>query len=435
MSSAPGSVFPSHTSPQSPNSTTPANVSVPNTSIPSPIRGVNIGGWLILEEWMNPDIFSSTDAVDQWTFDEIANANASLHEHWLTYFTEADVNKIASWGINALRIPIGYWAYNNTETPYIKGTDWYLEQAIGWARNAGLKVLVDCHGSPGSQNVSCYTLNLLTATDNPQGFDNSGHEGNVSWQSVPNLETSIKVLETMTEKYGSMEYADVVFGIELVNEPISWDQNNFTTTQTWAQEAYKAVKSKATNENLMVIMHDGFMGPASWEQVGAALNGNATKSQAKFAIDVHLYQNQVALDSTLTQPQHIEMACNWTQSEFLPASSPLPVIVGEFSAQTNICANPDGSTVAGSICYESGCQCSANVNITEWKEPLIQATRKFVEAEMEAFEHSSAGWFIWSYKGPGVWGLDNAIKYGVMGPKVTDRKYPNQCNFTSSSRT
>ncbi|KAK5137094.1 hypothetical protein LTR08_001103 [Meristemomyces frigidus] len=383
--------------------------------MPAVIRGVNIGGWLVLEEWMNSDMFQGSSATDQVTFDATSGAQAKLEAHWDSYFTEADVEKIASWGINALRIPIGYWAYNNSGTPYIQGADAYLEKAIGWARTHGLKVLVDCHGSPGSQN----------------GFDNSGSAGNVMWQTGNNLQLSIDVLETMAAKYGAQEYADVVFALELVNEPISWDQNSFTKTKQWAQDAYAAVKAQAANKNLLIIMHDGFMGPANWQKVGAAVNANASSASANFAVDVHLYQNQVAADSLLTQAQHIAKACNWTQSELLPASAALPVFVGEFSAATNICANPDGTTVAGSICTASGCQCSSNVPIASWKAPLVQATRKFLEAELDAFEHGSRGWFMWSYRAPGAWGLANAVEYGLVGAKVTDRMFPGQCGFSA----
>ena len=64
------------------------------------IRGVNIGGWLLLESYMNSDVMSGTGAVDQWTFDQTSGAAAKLQSHWSTYFTEADVAQIAAWGLN-----------------------------------------------------------------------------------------------------------------------------------------------------------------------------------------------------------------------------------------------------------------------------------------------------------------------------------------------
>ena len=361
---------------------------------------------------MNSTIFDHTNAVDQYTFDSTAGAKATLKNHWDTFFTEADVGLLASWGINAIRIPIGFWAYDNSGTPYIKGADQYLAKAIGWCRSYGMKVLIDVHGSPGSQN----------------GFDNSGHSGRVAWQTGNNMQRTTAILVQVAKKYGTPAYADVVFGIELTNEPISWNENKFSTTKQWTQNAYKAVKAAATNKNLMIIMHDGFMGPRNWLDVNTALNGKSTLAASQFWLDVHLYQNQVAADSTLNQKQHIQKACKWATTDLLPASSNLPVIVGEFSLATNICANPDGSTLAGSVCYIDGCQCSSNVPIEYWKAPLIAATRKFLEAELDTFEAHARGWFMWSYKAPGGWGLKNAVQYGLIGSKVTERKYPGQCN-------
>lgn len=93
---------------------------------------------------MDGDLFSGdfASAVDQYTFDSIPGAEAALQTHWETFFTESDIATIAATGINALRIPIGFWAYDNTNTPYIKGADKYLELAIGWARDHGMKVWV-----------------------------------------------------------------------------------------------------------------------------------------------------------------------------------------------------------------------------------------------------------------------------------------------------
>ncbi|KAI7677135.1 glycoside hydrolase [Hortaea werneckii] len=397
------------TAPLSTGTATPGNVTY---DFPETIRGVNLGGWLILEKWMNSSLFDGTDASDQYTFDQTSDANTKLRNHWDTYICEDDFRQIAALGINTVRIPIGYWAYDPDSSPYLTGADKYMEKALDWARKYDLKVLVDLHGSPGSQN----------------GFDNSGKSGEVNWQSGDNMKKSISILEIMAKKYGSMDYADVVWGLELVNEPLSWNPNNFTLNKEWAQEATDAVRAKAANRNLMVIMHDSFVNPKQWIKTGEALNGNATAETARFGMDRHLYQNQEDSDSELNQDQHIEKACKWANTDLLGRDNKLPVIVGEFSAATNICAYPDYTTSAGDSCTVEGCQCSCNVWIEQWDQPLVQATRKFVEAQLDAFERGSKGWFMWSWKGPGAWGLQNAAKYGLIGEKVTDRKYPDQCH-------
>lgn len=395
------------------STTTSASASATATSSDF-LRGVNLGGWLVLEKWMDWDAFTGdfANAVDQYTFDSIDGAAAALETHWSTYFTESDIQDLAATGINALRIPIGYWAYNNDNTPYLQGADAYLEKAIGWARSANMKVWVDCHGSPGSQN----------------GFDNSGHAGDVEWQQEANLALSISVLETMAQKYGSTEYADVVVGLEMTNEPISYGNNQFSVTQSWAQTAYKAVKAASTNENLVIVMHDAFGGVLSWTDVAQDLNADRT-----FGIDTHDYQLYTTSDNLLDQAQHITEACGWA-ANLATANAIMPTFVGEWSAATNICVNPDGSTTAGTSCSVDGCQCQS-ADFADWNDNMIEQVRRYVEAQLDVFESSTSGYFLWSAKGPGGWGFLNGIGNGAIPNPVTERKYPGQCGSSSSRRS
>lgn len=324
--------------------------------------------------------------------------------------------------MSSLRVPIGFWAFDTLGFPYKKGAQAYLDKAIGWARTHGLKVWVDHHGVPGSQN----------------GFDNSGHNGSVKWQDAPNYQNSINILVTMAKKYGSKEYADVVAGIELVNEPISWtlsngEGNNFDKMQTWTKQAYAAVKNVTTNPELRIIMHDAFATPFAWTKVGSAINGKATMQTAPFAMDTHLYQNQEASDSTLTNAQHITKACNYSSSSLLPQSSSqnLPVYVGEFSLATNICVYPNGTTAGGYTCDVSGCQCTVNVDPSQYESYTTSAVRQFAEAQLLTFQKSAQGFFLWAYKAPGGWGLTNAMAAKTLPNPINDRgqyMYPNVCN-------
>jgi len=276
-------------------------------------------------------------------------------------------------------------------------------------------VWVDCHGSPGSQN----------------GFDNSGHAGAVEWQTASNLAASISILETMAKKYGSMEYADVVVGLEMTNEPISYGNNQFSVTQSWAQEAYTAIKSSIESPNLVVVMHDAFEGPSAWTSVAQSLiEDNGGKKT--FGIDTHLYQLYTDADNALTQAQHISKACSWS-SDLAAGNAVMPTYVGEWSAATNICVNPDGSTTAGTSCSISGCQCQ-NGDFDSLNDAMVKQMRMFVEAQLDVFEASSSGYFMWAAKGPGGWGFLNGIEKGVIPNPVTSRSYPAQCGSSSRRR-
>ena len=380
------------------------------TSIPF-LRGVNVGSWLILEKWMASSVFSgdAANAVDQWTYDQTPNAAANLQQHWSTWFTQADVQQLASYGFNALRIPIGYWAYDNSNTPFIQGADAFLEQAIGWARDAGMYVWVDCHGSPGSQN----------------GQDHSGHAGPVEWQQGNNLQQSTDILVTMAKKYGTNAYADVVVGLEMVNEPAAGGNNSFSTSQSWAQSTFQAIKAVVENQNLVIITHDSFQGPDKFNGIAQTLNGNAGTS-GTFGVDVHDYSLYTDSDNSLNQAQHISQACGWG-APLKAAQQYMPVYVGEWSTITNTCVLSDGSTVAGTSCSQAGCQCQSAPQ-DQWNDSLKEQVRRFIEAQLDTYEQNANGYFLWSWNGPGSWGIVNDINAGVFPNPVTSRTYPGQCN-------
>jgi len=115
------------------------------------MRGVDIGGWLVLEPWITPSIFQayplSDGIVDEYTLNQVLGSQEAhdnvLVPHWNSWYTQTDFQNIANAGFNMVRIPIGFWAYNNTGTPYSMGAADYMDDAIGWARTVGLKVIVD----------------------------------------------------------------------------------------------------------------------------------------------------------------------------------------------------------------------------------------------------------------------------------------------------
>lgn len=123
------------------------------------VRGVNLGGWFVLEPWITPSIFdqwaNGGGVVDEYTYCQAlgqSEATSRLTQHWNTWITQADFQAIAVAGLNHVRIPIGYWALNPLPgDPYVQGQLPILDNAIGWARQAGLKVMLDLHG--GMLNV------------------------------------------------------------------------------------------------------------------------------------------------------------------------------------------------------------------------------------------------------------------------------------------
>ena len=118
------------------------------------VRGVNLGGWFVLEPWITPSLFEEwsdgNSVKDEYTLSKALGKEETLSrlsKHWNSWITQSDFDAIAKAGLNHVRIPVGYWAViSRDEDPYVQGQLDVLDNAIGWARSAGLKVMIDLHG-------------------------------------------------------------------------------------------------------------------------------------------------------------------------------------------------------------------------------------------------------------------------------------------------
>lgn len=94
------------------------------------IRGVNLGGWMVLEPWITPSLFyqflggnENNTAMDMYSFCEILGAeeaNRQLRRHWETWVTEAIIEEMYQSGaLNSIRLPVGDFMYK-PYGPYCK---------------------------------------------------------------------------------------------------------------------------------------------------------------------------------------------------------------------------------------------------------------------------------------------------------------------------
>ena len=151
------------------NSTTYSNTIINNhrsfknrRNIPSfEIRGVNLGSMFIVEPWMASTEWANMGCGSALSeFDCVAalgqsQANSVWESHWSTWITEADIQEMTSYGLNTIRIPVGYWIFEDlvyTDSEHFpQGGLAFLEQLCGWATDASMYIIIDLHGAPGAQ--------------------------------------------------------------------------------------------------------------------------------------------------------------------------------------------------------------------------------------------------------------------------------------------
>lgn len=344
------------------------------------------------DRWITPSIFYAAnkdrrpeDIVDEYTLCEKLGKDAALsilRTHWDSWVTYEDFYKIKQAGFNVVRIPVGYWAYDTFNSPYISGASVYIDAAIDWARMLDLRIIVDLHGAPGSQNT----------------YDNSGQRmGSPQWQTGDTVPRTLKVLDTISQKYAQPRYQDVVIGIQLLNEPaLYFSELSFATTKQFYRDGFNQVRETS---DTTVILHDGFKRPAEW-------NGFLTPSDNSahnVAIDHHEYQ---VFDNNLLRMsprQHQQFACS--NSEAYDGADKW-TFVGEWTGAMTDCAYQlngygrgaryDGTLLNSNSSYIG--DCSWRNDLDQWPRWYKKETRRFIEAQLQAFEKKTQGWFWWNFK-------------------------------------
>jgi endoglucanase len=89
-------------------------------------KGVNVGGWL-------------------------SQYQSFSNKHFDTFISKEDVERIASWGFDHIRLPVDYPLLEDDAAPFIYKEEGfrYIDRFLSWCSEYGLNVVLDLHKAPG----------------------------------------------------------------------------------------------------------------------------------------------------------------------------------------------------------------------------------------------------------------------------------------------
>ena len=357
------------------------------------VKGVNLGNWLVLEKWMSPHLFDGTTAEDEYYLPTQLSREvyeARIQTHRREYITERDFAKIAGMGLTHVRIPVPYFIFGNRE-PFIGCID-ELDHAFAWAEKYGLKILIDLHTAPFSQN----------------GFDNGGICGVCKWSQTPNeVDYVLDVLEKLAKRYQGREG---LFGLTPINEPITepmWTTMNVPNryravdpvlaegsgpnTLDFLREFYTKAYERIVpflGEEQYVVFHDAFL-LKEWKDFLTQ-----DKFRGKVVLDTHQY---LMVAEALGCPQTLAGYINYIEEvwakDIAEVQAYVPVIVGEWCLFNSYAVGID---TKGGQSRLNGMDFSENKETftSEQKKTIYQT---IANAHLNAWQNGS-GYFYWSYK-------------------------------------
>lgn len=355
------------------------------------LRGVNLGGWLVLEKWMTPSLFAGLAARDEtsWCVELGEKADAILKGHWQTFIDREDFVWLASIGINAVRIPVGYWlfsadypyhsSFGDSRYPFVQGGVDILDQAFEWAEQLGLLVVVDLHAAPGCQN----------------GFDNGGIQDVCDWHTQKDyIDYSLRTLERLAHRYGNHP---ALHGIEVLNEP-RWDIDT-ELLKDYTLAGYQIIRQYCV-EDIAVVFHDGFRG---FREYDGFMSGPEYKN---VIFDIHRYQCFIKEDVELDIFGHLQkVVVDWkNEAEEIISNAGIPTYVGEWSL---------GLDLKMINAWNQGAFDYSQTGMDDFQ--LNLAYRAYAAAQLACFE-KYLGWFFWSYKTETMlhWSFRDCVERGWL---------------------
>jgi endoglucanase len=182
------------------------------------IRAMGLGGWMLQEGYM---LQTSGFADAQYQIKEkIAELIGEedmkeFYRRWLAnHVRESDIDSMASWGFNAVRLPMHYNLYTLPidEEP-VQGQQTWLDTGfeltdslVAWCKKNNMYVLLDLHAAPGGQGYA-------------SGINDYDPDKPSLWEKKANRDKTKALWKKLAERYAD---EPAIMGYDLLNEP-NWD--------------------------------------------------------------------------------------------------------------------------------------------------------------------------------------------------------------------
>ena len=400
------------------------------------IHGINIGGWLVLEPFITPSFFSKYSTregvVDEWTLAaKLRNDRAAetFEQHYSSFINKQTFKDIRAAGFDHVRIPFGYWAVTTYDgDPFVPMVSWrYMLRAIEYCRQNGLRVNLDLHGAPGSQN----------------GWTHSGKVGTIGWlngtDGALNGQRTIDIHNQLSQFFTQPRYKNLVTMYGLVNEPrmVSLDTSSVLA---WSEKAISTIRGNGFDG--IIVFGDGFMGLDNWQ--------GKLQSDDKLLLDVHQYVIFNNDQIKLNHADKLNFACKgWTAQSVRSMNRATgfgPTMCGEWSQADTDCAQylndvgvgtrwtgtlntrNESTQVLSPQCPTNNnptCSCDgANADPDSYSDEYKDWLMKFALAQMESFEYGW-GWFYWTWRteSNAQWSWKLGMEAGILPSSVYDRNW------------
>lgn len=182
------------------------------------LRGIGPGGWLLMEGYMmqTAGVAGTQHEFKNKLIDLMGEEKTDeFFEQWRKHhFTRRDVDSLAKWGFNSIRVPLHYNLFTLPieEEPVAGEQTWLttgftiLDSLLDWCKDNEMYLILDLHAAPGGQGKNA---------------DISDYDPTKPslWESEENKVKTIELWRKLAERYKDEPW---IGGYDLINEP-NWE--------------------------------------------------------------------------------------------------------------------------------------------------------------------------------------------------------------------
>ncbi len=211
------------------------------------LRGYGPGGWQIMEGYMmnTSGVAGSQHEIKEKLIDLMGESNTeTFFQKWReNHFTKRDVDSLAAWGFNSIRIPMHYNLFTlPIEKEPIAGENTWIEtgfelidNVLAWAAPHNMYVILDMHATPGGQGTGS-EINDYDPTKPSL------------WESQENKDKLIALWTRIADRYKDNEW---IGGYDLINET-HWDLPGNTDLRNLFEDITEGIRSVDSNHMLFI---------------------------------------------------------------------------------------------------------------------------------------------------------------------------------------
>jgi len=339
-------------------------------------RGVNLGGWFLLEPGPCERFWASLPPEARATSCEWGccaalgpdRAQKLLSEHRRTYFNKDDFAQMREAGFSHVRLPFGAWCVVGPRRgePYVGPCLEALDSALEQLESAGMRVILDLHGGVGGENSEA-PCGRIHGDWRPQCWDRR---------------SSLRVLQIVAERYAGRV---CICGFSVANEPA--ENISAKDLTSYYEAAVRTIRQAGMRAGEVAVLLPIF----TERRIGEILDiwEERYPHYEDCVFDLHFYQCFGSAWGMVSRDRHLQLASDRVQClDQLPTCC-----VSEWSL-----ALPSGATKGLS------------------EEDCGDLYRRFGQKQVEAYEHATHGWFFWTWRDSAgvVWNCRDALARGLL---------------------